>query len=111
MNKNFRIFCGLLSWGFIFLMIGLLFGCATKSPVEESFNEAHQAIVVAKDSLSSECQTPEVIEKFESAKIKYEKAQNICEAKIKDVQIKYERSLWALFIIIFIFFAKNFIKK
>ena len=42
---------------------------------------------------------------------KREMAEQICQAKIKDTQAKYERVLWVLGFIILAFFAKIFIKK
>ena len=111
MNKIVKIAYYIVSWTFIIVICGLLFGCARHTPVESAFNDAHQAIVVAKDSLPAECQTSEILEKLNSAEVKYEKAQSVCEAKIKDVQIKYERTLGILFLIIFVFFAKILIKK
>lgn len=111
MNKYQEIICGIACWIVIFFICGLLLGCTRTTPVESAFNDAHQAVTAIKDSLPVECQTDEIIEKIDSVRTKYEKAQSVCEAKIKDVQIKYERVLWALFIIILVFFTKNFIKK
>lgn len=110
MNKTVEFVLSVACWVAIILICGLLFGCTRQTPVDSAFSDANQAIVIVKKSLPKECQTEEILQKIDSVKIKYEKAQSVCEAKIKDVQIKYERTLWVIFIIIFVFFAKKFIK-
>ena len=85
--------------------------CSRKTPVEDAFNNVQTSIVSIKDSLPEECKTEEVLKKFDELDWKREMAEQICQAKIKDTQAKYERVLWVLGFIILAFFAKNFIKK
>lgn len=111
MNKRFKILYYIVCWIFIFFVLGLLVGCTKQTPVESAFDDAHNAIIIAKDSLPKECQTADVLQKIELAETKYEKAQVTCESQIKDVEAKYEHVLWVLFAVIFVFLAKFFIKR
>lgn len=111
MNKKQELICGIACWVAIFCICAFLFGCSKQAPIESAFNDAQQSFLYAKDSLPAECQTQEILEKFDIVEMKYEKAQIVCETQVKDVQTKYERSLLALFIIISIFFIRFFIKK
>ena len=89
----------------------LLSGCWHKSPVEHSFGEVQQAVAAVKESLPTECKTENVMAKIEEVETKRQVAQSVCEEKIKSIEIKYERALFALVFIISIFFLRFFIKK
>ena len=112
MSKTMEIIYGVLIWGFVITVVCLMLSsCTRKTPVEHAFDGVQQAIVQAKDTLPDECKTEQVLAKFEDLESKRIVAENICEAKIKDVQVKYERTLWIIFLVVLAFFAKNFIKK
>lgn len=112
MSKTLEFICEILIWGFIIAVVCLMLSsCTRKTPVEHAFDGVQQAIVQAKDTLPAECKTEQVLARFDELESKRIVAENVCEAKIKDVQIKYERTLWLIFLIILAFFAKNFIKK
>lgn len=95
---------------FCFYM-SMLAGCSRKTPVENAFHEVETSIVAVKDNLPPECQTKEVLAKINEVEWKRQTAESVCQAKIKDTQVKYERVLWLLFFIILAFFVKNFVKK
>lgn len=103
--------CIILAYFIIMMFVFCLSGCAKKTPVETAFDDVQTSIVNIKENLPEECQTVFVLEKIEKIESKIQVAQSVCEAKIKDTQVKYERSLWVLGIIILVFFAKIFIKK
>lgn len=88
----------------------LLSGCWRKSPVEQSFEGVQQAVVAIKESLPVECQTEIVLAKINDVESKRQVAQSVCEQKIKSVEIKYERALFALILIISVFVLRFFIK-
>lgn len=89
----------------------LLSGCWHKSPVDHSFVEVQQAVVAVKESLPAECKTENVMAKIEEVETKRQVAQSVCEEKIKSIEIKYERALFALIFIISVFFLRFLIKK
>lgn len=89
----------------------LLSGCYRKTAVEHSFDDVQQAVNTVKETLPEECKTEVVLAKINEVETKKQVAQSICEEKIKSVQIKYERSLFALIFIISVFFLRFFIKK
>lgn len=88
-----------------------LTGCSRKTPVESAFNEVQTSIVAVKENLPPECQTKEILAKIDEVEWKRQTAEQVCLAKIKDTQNKYERVLWILGFIILALFAKNFLKK
>lgn len=89
----------------------LLSGCWHQNPVDHSFGEAQQALVAVKDSLTVECKTEIVLSKINEAEAKRQVAQSVCEEKIKSIEVKYERALFALILIISVFFLRFFLKK
>lgn len=91
--------------------VSMLAGCSRKTPVENAFHEVETSIVAVKQNLPPECQTKEVLAKIDEIEWKRQTAEQVCQAKIKDTQVKYERVLWVLFFIILAFFVKNFVKK
>ena len=93
----------------LFLTV-LLSGCWHKTPVEHSFNEVQQAVIAVKESLPVECQTETVMAKINEVESKRQVAQSVCEEKIKSIEIKYERALFALILIISVFFLRFFVK-
>lgn len=95
---------------FAVFVCSCLTGCARKTPVEQSFEEVQQAVVVVKESLPVECQTETVMAKFNDIETKRQVAQSVCEEKIKSIEIKYERALFALILIISVFFLRFFVK-
>ena len=101
----------ILIWFLFCFFCFCLAGCSHKTPVDNAFHEVHQSIVAIKDSLPVECQTDVVMAKINEVETKRQTAESVCNAKIKDTQVKYERALWALIVIILTFFAKFFIKK
>ena len=111
MKTIFYIFRIMILWIVICSCIFALTGCARKTPVETAFDDVQASIVDTKESLSPECKTALILEKFEKIELKAKSAQTVCEAKIRDIQIKYERALGALAIILLAFFAKIFIKR
>ena len=98
-------------WPILVCMFLFLTGCTRKTPVETAFQDAHNSLTEIKQTLSSECQTVSVLGKIEKAEIKTQIAEQVCQAKIKDMQIKYERLLWACLFVFFVLLAKIFIKK
>jgi len=86
-------------------------GCSRKTAVEHSFNDVQQAVDAVKETLPQECKTDVVLAKIGEIETKKQVAQSICKEKIKSVQIKYERSLFALILIISVFFLRFFIKR
>ena len=112
MNKTLEMICGCLIWIFvIFVFCLMLSGCSRKTPVESAFSGVQQAIVETKQSLPTECQTSEVLAKFEELETKRQVAESVCEAKIKDTQIRWERTLWFIILVVGAYFVKFFIKK
>lgn len=101
---------GFLCLGILFLLCCLT-GCSRKTPVETAFNEVETSVVEIKDALPKECKTDIVTTKIKAVEQKIQIAEQVCDAKIKDTQIKYERVLWVLGLIIFGFLVKIFIKK
>ena len=95
---------------FCFYM-SMLAGCSRKTPVENAFHEVETSIVAVKENLPPECQTKEVLMKIDEVEWKRQTAEQVCQAKIKDTQNKYERVLWVLGFIILALFTKFFIKK
>ena len=93
-------------------MVCVLFsGCSRKTPVESAFDGVRQAIVETKHSLPTECQTKTVLAKFEELETKRQLAENVCEAKIKDAQIRWERTIWLIILVVGAYFVKFFLKK
>lgn len=112
MSKTLEIICGIIVWVFVIFVICLLFsGCSRKTPVESAFGGVQQAIVETKVSLPAECKTSEVLAKFDELETKRQIAESVCEAKIKDTQIKWERTIWLIILVVGAYFAKFFIKK
>ena len=95
---------------FCFCAFGLT-GCSRKTPVDNAFHEVETSIVAVKENLPPECQTKEVLAKIDEVEWKRQTAESVCQAKIKDIQNKYEHVLLVLGFIISVLFAKNFIKK
>ena len=95
---------------FCFCAFGLT-GCSRKTPVDNAFHEVETSIVAVKENLPPECQTKDVLAKIDEVEWKRQTAESVCQAKIKDIQNKYERVLLVLGFIISALFAKNFIKK
>ena len=95
---------------FCFLCFSLT-GCSRKTPVDNAFQEVQTSIVAIKENLPPECQKPEILAKIDEVEWKRQTAEQVCQAKIKDTQNKYERVLWILGFVILALFAKNFIKK
>lgn len=100
-----------LVWFIFGCMFLSLAGCARKTPVETAFQNAHNSITEIKQTLPNECQTVSILEKIEKAEIKTQMAEQVCQAKIKDTQSKYERLLWAWLFVFFAFLARFFVKK
>lgn len=94
----------------LLILTGLLSGCWHKTPVEQSFDDVHQAVVAVKDSLPAECKTEIILTKINNIESKNQVAQSVCEKQIKDIEIKYERALLALILVISVFFLRFFIK-
>lgn len=94
----------------LLVLTALLSGCWHKSPVDQSFEGVQQAVVAIKESLPVECQTEIVLTKINDVESKRQVAQSVCEQKIKSVEIKYERALFALILIISVFVLRFFIK-
>ena len=112
MRKPLEFICEILIWAFVIAVVCLvLTSCSRKTPVEIAFNDTQQAITSAKDSLPVECQTSDVLAKFDALETKVKVAEGVCEAKIKDTSVRYERAIWFIILIFLAFFAKNFIKK
>ena len=112
MNKTLEKICGFILFLFVVVVLLLcLTGCSRKTPVEESFDNVQEAMVEFQDTLPAECKTNLVMAKFNELEAKQIVAQNTCETKIHDTEIKYERVLGILILIILAFFAKFFIKK
>lgn len=112
MKKTLEIICGCLIWIFvIFVFCLMLSGCSRKTPVESAFSGVQQAIVETKDSLSPECKTNLVLARFDELEAKRQVAENVCEAKIKDYQVRWERTLWFIILVVGAYFIKFFIKK
>jgi len=112
MRKIFDNIFSVIVLLFVSFFIGLcLSGCSRKTPVENAFYEVETSIVAVKQNLPPECQTKEVLAKIDEVEWKRQTAEQVCQAKIKDTQVKYERVLWVLFFIILAFFVKNFVKK
>ena len=95
---------------FCFCAFGLT-GCSRKTPVDNAFHEVETSIVAVKENLPPECQTKDVLAKIDEVEWKRQTAESVCQAKIKDIQNKYERVLLVLGFILSALFAKNFIKK
>lgn len=112
MNKKLEIICGCIIWIFvIFIFCLLLSGCSRKTPVESAFDGVQQAIVETKDSLPAECKTNIVLARFDELEAKRQVAENVCETKIKDYQVRWERTLWFIILVIGAYIAKFFIKR
>lgn len=111
MKRAFYHTTGIVVVLLFLLFISLLSGCSKKTPVENAFHEMETSIVAVKENLPPECKTKEVFAKIDEVEWKRQTAESVCQAKIKDIQNKYERVLLVLGFIILAFFAKNFIKK
>lgn len=112
MRKMFDYIFSVIVLLFFCFLIGLfLSGCSRKTPVENAFHEVETSIVAVKENLPPECQTKEVLAKIDEIEWKRQTAEQVCQAKIKDTETKYERVLWVLVFIGLAFFCKNFIKK
>ena len=94
-----------------FFISVMLVGCSRKTPVENAFHDVETSIVGLKETLPIECQTKEVLTKIDEIEWKRHTAEQVCQAKIKDTEVKYERVLWVLVFIGLAFFCKNLIKK
>lgn len=105
------VLVGIIFWIWFCLIGFMVASCAQKTPVETAFTEVQTSIVAIKDSLIPECQTEETMRKIEEVEWKRQTAEQVCQAKIKDVQTKYERAIWVIFFVILSFFVKFFIKK
>lgn len=101
---------GILALLFCFF-ISMLAGCSRKTPVENAFHNVETSIVAVKEKLPPECQTKEVLAKIDEIEWKSQMAEQVCQAKIKDTETKYERVLWVLVFIGLAVFCKNLIKK
>lgn len=98
--------------GFILGCVLLCLGaCSRKTPVENAFNGVEQSVVTLEKTLPVECQTDAVLTKIADLRAENVKAQMVCETKIQDYKIKYERVLAILCVIILGFFAKFYIKR
>lgn len=86
-------------------------GCAQKTPVENAFAEAEQAMTAVRKTLPAECMTPEVEARLDAIESKYKMAQMTCEKQIKAEQIKYSNLMMVLVVWIFLFIARFFLKK
>ena len=86
-------------------------GCTRKTSVGHAFDNVQHEVVSMKDILPEECKTVEILEKFDKIDAKMQVAQSVCEEKIKSIQIKYERALFGLFLLISLLFLKFFIKR
>ena len=95
----------------LFFSIIALAGCAKKTPVEESFAGVQTSIVQLKEELPPECQTSAILKKIEEVEWKRQAAEQVCQAKIKDTEVKYERLWWVIIFVVLAFTAKFFIKK
>ena len=95
----------------LLILTVLLSGCWHKTSVEQSFEEVQQAVIAVKDALPAECQTEIVMAKINDIESKRQIAQSVCEEKIKSVEIKYERSLFALIFVLSVVLFRFFIKK
>lgn len=95
----------------LFLCMAVLAGCSHKTPVEKAFDDVQTSITEIKKSLPEECKTESVIHKIDEIEWRTQNAEKVCQTKIDDIKIKYERVLWLLILIFSVFFIKNFIKK
>jgi hypothetical protein len=95
----------------LFFSIIALTGCSKKTPVEESFTGIQTSIVQLKEELPPECRTDAILQRIDKIELKRQTAEQVCQAKIKDTQIKYERVLWVLGVLVLGLFVKIFIKK
>ena len=111
MSRPLERFYEIIAWIFIILVVCvMLCGCNRKTPIENAFDNVGQAVVDVKSSLPKECQTEIVLAKINDVESKKQVAQSLCAEKIKSAEIKYERAMFALIIIISVFFLRFFIK-
>ena len=111
MSRPLERFYEIIAWIFIILVVCvMLTACNRKTPVETAFDNVGQAVIDVQTSLPKECQTEIVLAKINDIESKRQVAQSLCAEKIKSAEIKYERALFGLIIMIFIFFLRFFIK-
>lgn len=112
MSRPLERFYEITAWIFIILVVCvMLTACNRKTPVENAFDNVGQAVIDVQASLPKECQTEIVLAKINDVESKRQVAQSLCAEKIKSVEIKYERAMFALIIIISVFFLRFFIRK
>lgn len=100
----------------ILILIGLfcvmsLAGCASKSPVETVAESIEEQITSLEKTLPKECKTEAVVAQIESLRAENKVAQAVCETEINNMQLRYNRILTILLVVLGVFFAKFFIKK
>lgn len=100
----------------ILILIGLfcvmsLAGCASKSPVETVAQSIEEQITSLEKTLPKECKTEAVVAQIESLRAENRVAQAVCETEINNTQLRYNRILTILLVVLGVFFAKFFIKK
>ena len=99
----------------ILVLIGLfcvmsLTGCA-KTPVETVAESIEEQITSLENTLPKECKNEAVVAQIESLRAENKVAQAVCETEINNIQLKYERVLTILLVVLGVFFAKFYIKK
>lgn len=99
----------------ILVLIGLfcimsLTGCA-KTPVETIAESIEEQITSLEKTLPKECKTEAVVSQIESLRAENKVAQAVCETEINNIQLRYNRILTILLVILGLFFAKFYIKK
>lgn len=100
----------------ILILIGLfcvmsLAGCASKSPVETVAQSIEEQITSLEKTLPKECKTEAVVAQIESLRAENKVAQAVCETEINNMQLRYNRILTILLVVLGVFFAKFYIKK
>lgn len=111
MKTIFYIAGIMIVWLTLCFCLFSLTGCAKKTPVEESFTEVQTSIVQLKEQLPPECRADTILQKIEEIEWKRQTAEQVCQAKIKDTEVKYERLWWVIIFVILALTAKFFIKK
>lgn len=99
----------------ILILIGLfcvmsLAGCG-KTPVETVAESIEEQIMSLEKTLPKECKTEAVVAQIESLRAENKVAQAVCETEINNIQLRYNRILTILLVVLGVFFAKFFIKK